>query len=55
MGKQCGNRKVLVGKSNKCREKGHWTKIRCGNVGKAGNKGYKDSTCGLCGLTDHFH
>lgn len=26
-----------------------WARMRCGNIGRAGNKGYKDESCRLCG------
>ncbi|XP_015115564.1 uncharacterized protein LOC107040136 [Diachasma alloeum] len=26
-----------------------WARLRCGNLGRAGNKGYKDMSCRLCG------
>lgn len=26
-----------------------WARMRCGNVGRAGNKGYRDVSCRLCG------
>lgn len=31
------------------KDKEHWARIRCGNVGRAGNKGFKDVSCRLCG------
>ncbi|CAG5099976.1 Protein of unknown function, partial [Cotesia congregata] len=30
-------------------DKETWARIRCGNVGRAGKKGYKDWSCRLCG------
>lgn len=26
-----------------------WARMRCGNIGRAGNKGYTDVSCRLCG------
>ena len=33
-------------------DKEQWSRMRCGNVGRAGNKGYKDKQCRLCGQED---
>lgn len=30
-------------------DKTMWARMRCGNIGRAGNKGYKDTSCRLCG------
>ena len=30
-------------------DKEQWARLRCGNVGKAGNKEFQDVSCRLCG------
>lgn len=44
-----GREKYWDEKGTSSEEKEQWARLRCGNVGKAGNKGYKDTTCRICG------
>ena len=32
--------------------KEEWARLRCGNVGKVGKKGYEDWSCRICGKED---
>ena len=32
--------------------KEEWTTLRCGNIGKVGEKGYEDWSCKICGEDD---
>lgn len=35
-------------KEVKGRDKEQWARMRCGNIGRAGNKGFKEENCRLC-------
>ena len=33
-------------------ERKEWARLRCGNIGKVGKKGYEDWSCTICGKED---
>ncbi|XP_043475764.1 uncharacterized protein LOC122507221 [Leptopilina heterotoma] len=54
--KNYGKWKSKIGRENyweikelSFKDKEQWARIRCGNVGRAGNKGFTDVSCRLCG------
>ena len=44
-----GYEKYWGEKDVKLKDKEQWARMRCGNIGRAGNKGYMNVNCKLCG------
>ena len=44
-----GYEKYWGEKDVKLKDKEQWARMRCGNIGRAGNKGYMNVNCRLCG------
>ena len=44
-----GYKKYWGEKNVKLKDKEPWARMRCGNIGRAGNKGYMNVNCRLCG------